>query len=70
MTSKCPKCEKLLTRLNLETVDGSSGVGSSVWKTVVLSCPFCATAISAQIDPIAIMAETVKKVASMLRAQT
>lgn len=56
MSAKCPKCEAPLTYLRGYTPDVKMMAGSS-WKGLVMACPSCSTAISAQIDPIAIKAD-------------
>jgi hypothetical protein len=66
MAAKCPSCSKLLTSLRFETVTASASFGSGSWHTVIYHCPFCFSAISAQIDPIAVKADTVTDVAKVL----
>lgn len=58
MITKCPKCEKLLTTLTINALDAHAPDGR-VFRTIALVCPYCQTALGAQIDPIAIQADTV-----------
>ena len=62
MMGKCPKCDKQVHRVNLHTVEGSAGIGSSTWKCVTYSCPSCHAVLSVQIDPIAIKTDTVRQI--------
>lgn len=61
---KCPKCEKNIHRIKLETVDASAGLSSTTWKCVNYLCPHCFTVLSCQIDPIAIKTDTVREIKS------
>jgi endogenous inhibitor of DNA gyrase (YacG/DUF329 family) len=63
MTSKCPKCEKLVTRLNLNGMDASEPfkMGNG-WKAITLTCPHCSSVLGAQIDPIAIRSDIVNAI--------
>jgi len=58
--TKCPKCEKLISRLEIDAMSGISA-GKS-WKCISLNCPFCHTSLGAQIDPVAIHTETLKAI--------
>ncbi len=64
MASKCPKCEKMMTYIRGDTMDIK--VGSASYKGVTYSCPYCFNAISVQMDPIALKADTVSGVAKAL----
>jgi hypothetical protein len=58
MASKCPKCEKLIgSRIKVEAVTASTGIGGPTYRSIVFSCPWCSTAIGAQIDPLAVSAD-------------
>jgi hypothetical protein len=59
MHGNCPKCEKMLAYVNIDTVDGRTGIGGSVWKTAIITCPHCTTALGSQIDPIAIKTDII-----------
>lgn len=58
MNAICPHCEATLRSLKIVGMDGDVALGKS-WKCVVYACPSCNKAISAQIDPIAIQADTI-----------
>lgn len=64
MASKCPKCEKLIAFIRGDTMDIQ--VGATSYKGVTYSCPLCLTAISVQMDPIALKADTAAAVAKRL----
>jgi hypothetical protein len=50
--SKCPKCEKLFTRVNAVGVDVDA-TGNS-WKGISYNCPFCFTSLGVVIDQVAL----------------
>lgn len=58
MSGVCPKCEKVVTRLKINGVEGQVPFGST-WKCITLCCPLCNTVLSAQIDPVAIKTDIV-----------
>lgn len=64
MAAKCPKCEKPMPFMRGDTTD--IRVGSASYKGVTYSCPLCLTAISAQMDPIALKADTAAAVVKRL----
>jgi len=64
-TAKCPKCEKVLTSIKMEEVT-IRGSDTRTWHGVVYSCPYCRTAISTGIDPVALKTDTVLEVARRL----
>ncbi len=66
MSGKCPKCEKLLGSVKIEAVEGIVGF-QSAWNCITLSCPFCNTILSTQIDPIALKADIIDGVVKKLR---
>ena len=51
--SKCPKCEKMFTTVNIKPVTASAPF-TLQWKAISYDCPYCHTSLSVQIDPIAI----------------
>ncbi len=58
MNAKCPHCESIITSLRLSGVNGAAP-NSVTYKCVVLACPSCNAALSAQIDPLAIKTDTI-----------
>lgn len=66
MNGKCPKCEKTLTSANIAGIDLSAGPGSTKWNGNAYVCPYCQTILGVQIDPIAIMSDTVQKILARL----
>lgn len=69
MSGKCPKCEKLLSSVNLVGIDAKNAGGTS-WKAITYNCPFCQTIISCQIDPIAVKADTVNEIIRGLKEKS
>ena len=63
--SRCPHCNSNITHFNLQEMSASAFMGKQ-WRTVVYVCPQCEKIISAQIDPIAIKADTVNKIKSRI----
>jgi len=59
--SKCPYCEKVISRLNLEELTASALFGTE-WRTIAYSCPKCQKIINAQIDPIAIRTDIIAEI--------
>lgn len=51
--SKCPKCEALVSSVNINDVDGYVS-GISRWRCISFSCRSCNAVLSVQMDPIAI----------------
>ena len=58
---KCPKCEKTISSVKIEAVDGLIGFQKK-YHCVSYLCPSCSTVLSAQIDPIAIQTDTVNAI--------
>lgn len=50
-TGKCPKCEKLITSINLEDIE-ITHLSQPRWKGISHLCPFCQSILGVQIDPI------------------
>lgn len=65
MIGNCPKCNNMVSRINLNEVNSSSFVGTS-WRTITLNCPSCNAILGAQIDPIAIKTDTVNEIKRVL----
>jgi len=59
-SGKCPKCEKRITRVKIDSILGSVGIGQPDWKIASYSCPSCNSVLSVQIDPLAIKADILK----------
>lgn len=57
----CPHCDSNVTRLNIQEMTSSVFMGIE-WVTLAYVCPSCQKIISAQIDPIAIKADTVSEI--------
>lgn len=66
MKANCPHCESLITRLRISGVVGEAE-GGRKWETIVLACPSCNKAISAQIDPIAISTDLMSDMKKAIR---
>jgi hypothetical protein len=56
-TGKCPKCESIVTRVNLESLDVYVGMQNQ-WKGVSYLCPYCRTVLCVGIDPVALKIDT------------
>jgi hypothetical protein len=61
MSGKCPKCEKLITYVNISDVDVKSG-GQNDWRGISYNCPYCGTILSVAIDPIALKGDIVDEI--------
>lgn len=61
--TKCPHCQKAITRFNIERLEGFVDGRSQLWCTSY-NCPQCHAVLSVQIDPLAIQADTIKKLKS------
>ena len=55
----CPKCQKIVGRIEMECVDVYTK-GRPEVKGVLILCPNCQTILSAGIDPLAIRTEIVE----------
>lgn len=63
MLAKCPHCEQILVNLNFEVlVATETGNPRNGWKTVVVTCPLCHSALGAQTDPVAIQTDILNAV--------
>ena len=63
--AKCPHCDSIVARLNLEELTSSLFMGIE-WKTIAYVCPMCQKIINAQIDPIAIKTDTVNEIKNLI----
>ncbi|HWE93406.1 MAG TPA: hypothetical protein VG269_05475 [Tepidisphaeraceae bacterium] len=61
MSAKCPKCEKLISHVNLEKM-GIHVNNQTQWNGVSYSCPLCQTLLSVSMDPIALNSDVVENV--------
>ena len=68
MIGKCPKCDKLVTRANINEIEASAFMGTN-WRTVTYSCPLCNTILGCQIDPIAIKTDIVEEILEALKGR-
>lgn len=67
-TGKCPKCEKRVSNVQVESVDVREGFAST-WRGIYYCCPHCKAILGVQIDPIAIMTDTVSKIIEKLKKE-
>jgi hypothetical protein len=66
MAAKCPKCEASFTQVRGEKVTVNVPFGTS-WNGISYSCPHCSTALTVEIDPIALKADIVSEVMKRLK---
>ena len=59
-TGKCPKCDQIVTKVQLEAVDVFVGFHAE-YKGVSYLCPHCRAVLGVGIDPVALMNDTVSK---------
>jgi len=64
---KCPKCEKIVSRLGIERVDITEK-HTPEWRGITLLCPSCSTVLGAAIDPIDLKNFVVEEVVHKLRS--
>ena len=65
---KCPSCEQAISEFRIKPVNGI-GPAHQSWKCIAYTCPHCSTAISAQMDPLALNADILNGVRSLLAMQ-
>jgi hypothetical protein len=65
--SKCPKCEKNLPSIKMDSLPGNLGFSS--WDCITYSCPFCFTVLSVGIDPVILKTDTIDGVIEALKNQ-
>jgi hypothetical protein len=63
--AKCPKCEALITHVNLTNV--SIKGKPTTWNGLAYCCPSCGSVLSVAIDPIALKSDIVSEVVDELR---
>jgi phage FluMu protein Com len=68
LSGKCPKCERIVTHLELETPKIKQG-SQDVFVGVTYLCPRCKTILGAGIDPVALKADTVSGIVTALKAR-
>jgi hypothetical protein len=61
MASKCPRCEKPVSHVNLETMDIYQDF-KPAWHGVAYTCPHCSSVLSVGMDPTLLRNETVQGV--------
>lgn len=64
--AKCPKCEKGMLSLRAESIDLKHMSGGS-YQGVVYSCPSCSSAISAEVDFLALKSDIINGVVAKLK---
>ena len=62
---KCPKCEQVLMNVAIEDVNITVSFQPR-WKGISYLCPFCNTVLSVNMDPIALKADLLSGVQSLL----
>jgi len=62
---RCPKCETVLTSVKVEYVSVEASF-SEKWKGAAYTCPRCGVLISVSIDPVALKAELLEDIRSLL----
>jgi len=56
MYGKCPKCEKIVSRLDITTL-GATVQGGKSFNAAAFLCPNCQTILGAGIDPVAVASD-------------
>ena len=64
-TGKCPKCEKLLLNVKVETIDLTENL-TQRWKGASYSCPHCHTILGVELNPTALRSSIVSEVKKAL----
>lgn len=65
-TGKCPKCERTLMSVKVESIDIKVGL-QSAYKGASFLCPHCHAILSVGVDPLALKADTIDGVVKKLR---
>lgn len=65
MSAKCPHCGKVVTRVNLETLEIYQNFKPS-WHGVAYTCSACNTILSVGMDPILLRNDTIEGVVQAL----
>lgn len=66
--SKCPSCEQDINEIRIKPIIGTAPSRQS-WKCIAYTCPHCSTLISVQMDPLALKADMLNGVRSLLASQ-
>lgn len=63
MQGKCPNpdCRKIVNRVLINVVDGTVPFAGG-YRCVTYNCPYCSTVLGVQMDPVAIMSDTVSQI--------
>ncbi len=61
---KCPKCEKPVTRVTIDSVDVETG--TKTYKGISYVCPSCHHVLGVVIDPVALKSDTVSEILKAL----
>lgn len=71
-TGKCPKCERVLSEVQVEDVPLKVGM-SPAWASIMMVCPACRTCLGVAINPLVLnrnlVADVTTAVVQKLRAQ-
>ena len=67
-TGTCPKCEKLLTNVNIEEIPVHLNF-QPVWRGVSFLCPYCRTILGVGIDPVALKTDLKDEILTELEKQ-
>jgi hypothetical protein len=65
MNGLCPKCEGIITQVNLARV--SVMAQGNTWVGVSYQCPSCNCVLSVGIDPVALKTDTVEEILKALK---
>ena len=68
---KCPHCQKMFTQLRYEVADAAPGLSNPrgpTFHSIAFCCPMCSAVLSAQVDPLALKADTVNELFKRLRS--
>lgn len=63
---KCPKCEILITRAEIEHLDITENLQSR-WHGISLVCPSCHTILGVAVDPIALKNDIIELIVAKLK---
>jgi phage FluMu protein Com len=63
---KCPKCESVMFSVYVQPVEAKVPFGNDAYKAASYQCPTCRTVLSVQMDPLALEADLVNKIAKRL----
>ncbi len=61
MHGKCPKCEQIVMSIQIDGLDGHVVMGGT-FKMLAYKCPSCQSVLGVQMDPIAVMTDTVSRI--------